>query len=101
MRAPTIAADTPVGGEADYSRATFSVFSATEGPSAGVTKMTAPDGTISAGWRGDDRILFHTKSHGGADEPTNDSVLQECTLAGRCRAVARVDDAWAVVGEQS
>ena len=93
----TVAADTEYGGEADYSRATFAIFSATEGPSGQRTLVKAPDGTTAAYWRSEDRLLFQTTVFDDEGVATG-TALQDCGLNGRCREVAR--GAGVVVGDQ-
>jgi hypothetical protein len=96
----TIAANTPVGGEADYGGATYAIFSATKGPASSLTRIVAPDGTIAGYWRSADRVIFETIVYNGVDEADNGMGLQECTLDGRCREVARWNKGSLVVGEQ-
>ncbi len=78
-----------IGAQSDgFGPGAFGIFSATEGPSSGVTQIPAPGPTLGAEWLDDEHLVVYGASDYDIDDQTR-MVLRTCDLAGKCTEVAR------------
>lgn len=67
----------------------FGVIDASDGPSAGVTRVDVPDATLGAEWADNDHLWVYGSLHPDAEDVRQGMWVQRCSLDGRCAEVAR------------
>ncbi|MEO5651669.1 MAG: hypothetical protein ABIN79_15755 [Marmoricola sp.] len=65
----------------------FGVFSATDGPKAGVSEIKAPGPTLGAEWLDEGHLVVYGASDYNLDDKTA-MVIRTCDLSGKCAEVA-------------